>query len=287
MSETIDSGCPIGRYCDLHEVQHGQEAEELRERFEGIALEWEDLEPERAREIRYVLDTVDARDSAGYLEARMGAKVAELTRRAEAAEKERDGLGKLLNQSTRRAEAAEKERDALAAEVERLTKERDEAQRRVTELQTRMTEMVESQLHRRVATFYAEVVGRPFAGGPPRVPPADELRAKLRLVHEEFMEIVFSAGYDVDENAQLRRCDGLIGEADLVGIADACADLMYVVQGFALACGIHLPPVIDEVHRSNMAKVGGALDANGKFRKPPGWTPPDIERVLREQGWKP
>jgi hypothetical protein len=34
-----------------------------------------------------------------------------------------------------------------------------------------------------------------------------------------------------------------------------------------------------------MAKVGGALDANGKFRKPPGWTPPDIERVLREQGW--
>jgi hypothetical protein len=62
------SGCPMGRYCDLHEARHGREAEELRERFEYLASEWEDWKPKRSREIRDVLATVDARDSAGYVE---------------------------------------------------------------------------------------------------------------------------------------------------------------------------------------------------------------------------
>lgn len=133
-----------------------------------------------------------------------------------------------------RAEAAEKERDALQAQV--------------TELQARMTEMVETQLHRRVADFYAEVVGKPFAGGPPRVPPPEELRAKLRLVIEEFEELLCASGMP-DVGAIM--CDvSAYYSADLVQMADACADLMYAVQGLALACGIHLPPAIDEVHRS-------------------------------------
>lgn len=186
-------------------------------------------------------------------------------------------LEKASEKVARRMEATRRRR-------ERRRKERDALKAQATELQARMSEMVEGQLHRRVAAFYAEVVGRPFAGGPPRVPEEGELLAKLRLVVEECMELVYAAGYD-HEDDELKRNRGFA--PDLVQISDACADLMYVVQGLALACGIHLPPVIDEVHRSNMAKVGGQLDAAGKFRKPAGWTPPDLERVLREQGWTP
>lgn len=175
-----------------------------------------------------------------------------------------------------------REVDEWAARAGKAEQERSEARRSVTELQARMTEMVEAQLHRRVATFYAEVVGRPFAGGPPQVPEEGELLAKLRLVVEECMELVYAAGYD-HEDDELKRNRGFA--PDLVQIAGSCAGIMSAVQGLALACGIHLPPVIDEVHRSDMAKVGGQLDARGKFRRPGGWTPPDIAGVLREQGW--
>ncbi len=36
----------------------------------------------------------------------------------------------------------------------------------------------------------------------------------------------------------------------------------------------------DEVHRSNMAKVGGPIRGDGKRLKPEGWTPPDVAGVL-------
>ena len=58
-----------------------------------------------------------------------------------------------------------------------------------------------------------------------------------------------------------------------------------------LVCGINGEPIADEIQRSNLAK----LDADGKpirrydgkLLKPPGWTPPDIERELLAQGWQP
>jgi predicted HAD superfamily Cof-like phosphohydrolase len=67
---------------------------------------------------------------------------------------------------------------------------------------------------------------------------------------------------------------------DLVAASDALADLAYVVLGAAVEWGLPLPPVFDEVHRSNMAKVGGPKREDGKQLKPPGWTPPDIAGVL-------
>lgn len=74
---------------------------------------------------------------------------------------------------------------------------------------------------------------------------------------------------------------------DVVGIADALADLLYVVYGAAHTHGIDIQPVFDEVHRSNMAKVGpdGKVirRADGKILKPEGWTKPDIAGVLAQQ----
>lgn len=67
---------------------------------------------------------------------------------------------------------------------------------------------------------------------------------------------------------------------DTVEVADALADIDYVTQGAALTFGIPQDAVFDEVHRSNMAKVGGPVREDGKKLKPEGWTPPDIAGVL-------
>jgi predicted HAD superfamily Cof-like phosphohydrolase len=67
---------------------------------------------------------------------------------------------------------------------------------------------------------------------------------------------------------------------DLVAAIDALCDIPYVTYGTAVAMGIDLEPFFDEVHRSNMAKIGGPVRADGKRLKPPGWRPPNIAGVL-------
>ena len=59
-----------------------------------------------------------------------------------------------------------------------------------------------------------------------------------------------------------------------------------VVEGCRVEMGINGAPIAAEVHRANMAKVGGPISPQGKRLKPPGWTPPDIEGELRKQGWR-
>lgn len=71
---------------------------------------------------------------------------------------------------------------------------------------------------------------------------------------------------------------------NLVELADAIADSIYVLLGAAIAYGIDLRPVWAEVQRTNMAKVGGPVTPEGKRLKPPGWVKPDITRLLRLQG---
>lgn len=75
---------------------------------------------------------------------------------------------------------------------------------------------------------------------------------------------------------------------DIVEVADAIADLIVVVVGAAVTWGIPLKACFDEVHRSNMSKVGEdgkvVRREDGKVLKPEGWSRPDLERVLREAG---
>lgn len=53
----------------------------------------------------------------------------------------------------------------------------------------------------------------------------------------------------------------------------------------AADCSIPLWEVFQEIHRSNMRKVGGPIRADGKRLKPEGWVGPDIASKLREVGW--
>ena len=75
--------------------------------------------------------------------------------------------------------------------------------------------------------------------------------------------------------------------SDLVGIADALADIVYVAYGTALTYGIDLDAVLHEVHRSNMSKLGSdgkpLIRDDGKVLKSERYFPPDIESVLRLQ----
>ena len=77
-----------------------------------------------------------------------------------------------------------------------------------------------------------------------------------------------------------------IANKDMVEIADALTDILYVVYGAGHTFGIDLDECFTEVHASNMSKLGedGTInyDENGKVLKSPGFFPPDLESILNQ-----
>ncbi|MGH9340425.1 MAG: hypothetical protein ACRD1R_12750 [Acidobacteriota bacterium] len=71
-----------------------------------------------------------------------------------------------------------------------------------------------------------------------------------------------------------------IEQGDLAAAVDGLCDLIYVALGAAVTWGIDLEPVFNEVHRANMAKLGGPVRADGKQLKPDGWQPPRIAEMI-------
>jgi len=103
-------------------------------------------------------------------------------------------------------------------------------------------------------------------GETPELPSKEERELRRKLLAEEYTEYVV-AEYN----------------NDIVEIADALADIIYIACGTAVSYGIPLDDVFAEVHRSNMAKlVDGKVirRSDGKVQKPDGWTPPDIKAIL-------
>lgn len=122
----------------------------------------------------------------------------------------------------------------------------------------------------------------------PQVPADERVRLRAALVVEEVLELLeacFHAPASLEEAK--RDLHGIIRtskiEVDLIEVADALADIIYVAEGMNLEFGINGKEVFDEVHRSNMAKAGGGKHPNGKIKKPDGWTPPDVAGVLKRQ----
>lgn len=125
----------------------------------------------------------------------------------------------------------------------------------------------------------------------PTAPPEPRARLRARLVAEEAFELLAAifphAGWARLRAEVFDKIDQEEVDVNLPELADALADLDYVAEGTRLECGIDGAPIAAEVHSTNMAKANGPVDANGKKRKPAGWKPPDIARLLREQGWQP
>jgi predicted HAD superfamily Cof-like phosphohydrolase len=141
---------------------------------------------------------------------------------------------------------------------------------------------------------FHEVFRHPVPEG---LTPVDDETARLRieLIREEFEEFAQGiTGNDttrVDVTITTEVGHGHLTDAteatytpDLVEIADALADLAYVVYGAAIVHGIDLDAVVAEVHRSNMSKLGEdgqpLRREDGKTLKGPNYFPPDIAKVL-------
>jgi hypothetical protein len=89
----------------------------------------------------------------------------------------------------------------------------------------------------------------------------------------------------INEEVNLELKPALIA-GDLVGAADAIGDAIYVLLGTAVSFGIKLEPIFMAIHNANMAKEGGSFREDGKLVKPPNWVAPDIESLLKSQGWR-
>lgn len=148
----------------------------------------------------------------------------------------------------------------------------------------------------RVAAFH-EAFGQ-YVGYEPHTPPVDVTRLRLRLIAEEFCELLQASFYAPTEIDDVTECImDLVKNApvdvELVDVVDALADIDYVTEGFRQALGVDGAPIEAEVHRTNMAKLGAHPGApgrielvKGKVQKPAGWVGPDIAGCLVAQGWK-
>lgn len=113
---------------------------------------------------------------------------------------------------------------------------------------------------------FHEVFGHPIADKPQFVE-GERLDLRLALIEEEYREVLEAIEND-----------------DLANFAKELADLIYVVNGFALEAGIDLDKVFAEVHRSNMSKLGAdgkpIYREDGKVLKGPNYSEADVESVL-------
>jgi predicted HAD superfamily Cof-like phosphohydrolase len=124
----------------------------------------------------------------------------------------------------------------------------------------------------------------------PTAPDITTAVLRTQLIGEELSELADALGLSVNfvkntSDGFSLIVDGSNGdEPDLVAAADACADLEYVNIGTAVAMGIDLEPVLEEVHRSNMTKfIDGYKDAAGKWVKGPSYQAAELSNLITAQ----
>lgn len=139
-------------------------------------------------------------------------------------------------------------------------------------------------------TDFHEMAPAPIGRTPHTLAP-ERLWLRLNLIIEEFIELMMACGADpimtgVAKATLIRIVSAhLKAPQYLPGIADALGDIDYVITGMRVEMGIMGRPIADAIHTANMAKQGGPVREDGKKLKPEGWQPPDILRLLVEQGW--
>ena len=73
-------------------------------------------------------------------------------------------------------------------------------------------------------------------------------------------------------------------EKDLLEVADALTDILYVTYGAGHAFGINLDMCFDEVQNSNMSKLGEdgkpIYNEAGKVMKGPNYFKPDLSKYI-------
>ena len=84
---------------------------------------------------------------------------------------------------------------------------------------------------------------------------------------------------------ELEELNQAIIDKDIKEVADALTDILYVTYGAGTAFGINLDKCFDEVHQSNMSKLGSdgkpIYNEIGKVMKGPNYFKPDLNKFLK------
>lgn len=142
---------------------------------------------------------------------------------------------------------------------------------------------------------FHEAFGRPVKTSP-GVPDLKTRILRVKLLLEEVLEFANASGVCVSAHEIILTYSELElefeedeGKPDIIGAADALADIRYVTDGANLAWGFPQNELLKEVHRSNMSKLGEGgkpiYRDDGKVMKGGSYAPPDIRKVLTEAGW--
>ena len=84
---------------------------------------------------------------------------------------------------------------------------------------------------------------------------------------------------------ELDELNKAIQDKDIVEVADALTDILYVTYGAGHAFGINLDQCFNEVQNSNMSKLGDdgkpIYNENGKVMKGPNYFKPDLSKYIK------
>lgn len=124
-----------------------------------------------------------------------------------------------------------------------------------------------------VVRAFHEAFGLAAPVAPTIMPDPDLVRLRMRLIREEYEEV----RKDFARLAQAKDPAAVL--AILRDLLKELADLRYVTEGAAVSLGLPIDEAFEEVHRSNMSKLGpeGPLyREDGKVLKGPGYTEADM-----------
>ena len=86
---------------------------------------------------------------------------------------------------------------------------------------------------------------------------------------------------------ELDELEEALEDHDLVEVADAIGDILYLAFGAAVTYGIDIEPVFREIQRSNMSKLPAdgipLIRADGKIMKPETYSPPELAPIILAQ----
>ena len=107
-----------------------------------------------------------------------------------------------------------------------------------------------------------------------------ELKTNSGLSSEKINSLRLSLIYE-----ELEELKKAISDNDILEVADALTDILYVTYGAGHAFGINLDKCFNEVQASNMSKLGKdkkpIYNEHGKVMKGPDYFKPDLSKFLK------
>lgn len=119
---------------------------------------------------------------------------------------------------------------------------------------------------------------------------------KVREFHEIYKCATGEIGKpDISDKALMNLRKGLVDEEyqellqaleedNIVEVADALGDLLYVIYGWGITIGLDMDAIVAEIHRSNLSKLGAdgkpIYREDGKVLKGPDFTQPNLKPIV-------